>query len=229
MFDDSNGDIYKLSLPISHNSTITSYQSFGTTSNNSNQSILAFSSSAKRKEPIHPINIQNIILNLKVKYNYSEIHKFIEELNCSTHQSTMNNQKLSVLQLYTLYTLSDPVDMSNQTARKIYRPTLFIRKNDAFGPFNHNYLLNLFDIEYECPDKDDFPQVWKTTNDTSVTVNVFQLNSKVETSTNVSESDTTTLIGMLRAICREHNYDENSDANRWFDCLRSKNFYFFFS
>ncbi|CAF0976910.1 unnamed protein product [Didymodactylos carnosus] len=103
---------------------------------------------------------------------------------------------------------------------KIYRPTLFIRKNDALGSFNHYYLLNLSDIEYECPNKVEFPNVWKTTDDTNVIITVIQpgsartdtILSTTEVNGNIIDYDTTTLIGVLRAICRENKYNEE-DAN----------------
>jgi hypothetical protein len=223
IFDDGNESLHKIREPISFNST--------TAPSSSNKSTIWPSSPIKSKEPIQPIDINDIVLNLKVKYNYPHIRKFIEELTCPNNEIKVNNRILSVLQLYTLHILNDPIDMSNQTMRKIYRPTLFIRKNDAFGPFNHYYLLNLFDIDYECPNNSKFPEVWKTTNDTNVIVNVLQLSNTTtlttEANTNVIENDTTTLIGILRAICRENKYDEE-DANKWFDCLRGKFFFISF-
>ncbi|CAF3312434.1 unnamed protein product, partial [Rotaria sp. Silwood2] len=64
--------------------------------------------------------------------------------------------------------------MSNQSVRKVYRPSLFVRKNDAFGAWSFNFLLNLLEIDYRCSNNQDFPEVWKTTDQTRVTVNVIQ-------------------------------------------------------
>ncbi|CAF4503174.1 unnamed protein product [Rotaria socialis] len=201
-FDDSNDDLYRIREHDSFNSITVPHQSLMATSSSSNIS-------TKVEELIPPIDIKDIILNLKVEYNYPEIYKFIEELKSPNNEMKVNNRILSVSQLYTLHILNDLIDMSNQTIRKIYRPTLFIRKNDAFGPFNHYYLLKLFDIEYECPNKDNFPKVWKVTVDTNVIVNVLQLstatNFPTEANSNAIENDTATLIGTLRAICENIN------------------------
>ena len=122
--------------------------------------------------PDTPIVINNIVLNVNIRYNHDEIDKFIDTLKLPNETMLIGNRKLSVLQLYTLHMLNDPIDMRNLTERKTYRPRLFVRKNDKFGPFNFHYLLNLFDLEYEMNknEGDEFPKLWKTTFDTKVTV-----------------------------------------------------------
>ncbi|CAF0853024.1 unnamed protein product [Adineta steineri] len=172
------------------------------------------------KEIERPIDINGIILKLKVKYDYPEIHKFIEDLRDPKGFLIVNGQRQSILQLYTLRILNDPIDMSNQTDRKVYRPTLFIRKNDAFSPFNHYFLLNLFDIEYEYINNNDFPKLWKTTMNTNVIIP--PPTSTIESNVNITTHDTTTLKGVLYAICRENKYDKN-DAEQWFKCLKEEN------
>ncbi|CAF3922858.1 unnamed protein product [Rotaria magnacalcarata] len=114
--------------------------------------------------------------------------------------------------------------MSNQSVRKIYRPTLFIRKNDAFGPWNFNYLLNLMEIDYQCSSDEGFPKVWKTTDRTTVIVNIIQCKDqnstnfatqkKDDTESATPEEESTTLLGVLIQICRQNKYDEK-DANLW--------------
>lgn len=221
MFDDSGDYLYtpyEPSLPPSQTTTTTAHESLN---NNSNPSTM-ISSNKNEKKLLLPTNITSVILNLKMKYEYTELKKFIDELKNPKKELKMFNRDLSILQLYTLNILNEPVDMSNQSEKKIYRPKLFVRQNDTFGPFNHYYLLNLFEIEYKCPNDGEFPDVWKTTDDTDVTVKIVPCVSQHTTTiTNVVENDTTTLIGMLRAICRENNYDE-TDANKWLDYLKRK-------
>lgn len=219
MFDDSGDYFYKPFEIRSHQSV----------TDNSNISTMTSSSERKEKISILPTNVNDVILNLKLKYDYPKLHEFIRELTCPKSELKTMSREFSILQLYTLHLLNDPIDMSSQSEKKIYRPKLFHRKNDEFGPFNHYHLLNLFNIEYECPNQGQFPDVWKTTDDTNVTVKVFQRVSQGSNlpETNEIENDTTTLIGMLRAVCRENNYDE-ATANKWFESLKSKLFSFNF-
>jgi hypothetical protein len=176
-----------------------------------------------------PTIIPAIILNLKVKYDHLYIREFVTEITSPDNKFTINDRKLSLLELYTLFILNDPIDTSNQNVCKIYRPTLFTRKNDAFGPFNHYFLLNLLDIEYECPNNLAFPKLWKTTNGTIVTIKKVNFNSnaagnetsKAEDVKNLLDNENTTLLDLLLTICRENKYDER-DANAWMASLRSK-------
>jgi hypothetical protein len=228
MFDDSGDYLYtsyEPSLPPSRTTTTVTHESLN---NNSNPSTM-ISSNKNEKKLLLPTNVTDVILNLKMKYDYPELKKFIDDLKSTKTELKTFNRDLSVLQLYTLNILNEPVDMSNQSERKIYRPKLFVRRNDELGPFTYYYLLNLFEIEYECPNQGEFPEVWKITNETNVTVKIFPHTSQHSdpllstTQSNVIGNDTVTLIGMLRAICRENNYDE-IDANKWLDYLKSKFF-----
>jgi hypothetical protein len=169
---------------------------------------------------VTPVEISDIILIVKIRYNYDEIRQFIDELRHPNENLLRGDQKLSVFQLYTLYMLDDPIDMSSQTERKVYRPKLFVRKNDKFSPFNFYFLLNLFDIEYKLGGTDDadFPTVWKTTFETKVTVNVIPWNRKEarKTSTELDADENTArnLLDVFKIICREQKYDE-SYATEW--------------
>ncbi|CAF3706319.1 unnamed protein product [Rotaria socialis] len=195
----------------------------------SNQLSTASSSSPKSSSENLPTTIETIVLNLKIKYDHLYIRKFVTELTSPDERFKISNRKLSLLQLYTLSILNDPIDTSNQNVCKIYRPTLFTRKNDAFGPFNHYFLLNLFDIEYECPNNFNFPKLWKITNETNVIVKEINFRSnaaenetsKAEGVKNLVDNENTTLFDVLLTICRENKYDER-DANAWIASLRSK-------
>lgn len=223
MFDDSGDYLYipyEPSLPPSRTTTTTA-TAYESLNNNSNPSTMT-SSKENEKKSLLPTNITHIILNLRVKYDYPELKNFIDELKNPKKELKLSNRDLSILQLYTLNILNEPVDMSNQSEKKIYRPKLFVRLNDAFGPFNHYYLLNLFEIEYQFPNGGEFPDVWKTTDETDVAVEIISCVSQHTTTIRtVVENDTTTLIGMLRAICRENNYDE-TDAKKWLEYLKRK-------
>ncbi|CAF3859384.1 unnamed protein product, partial [Rotaria sp. Silwood1] len=176
------------------------------------------------EEQTKPTLVNDLILNIKIRFNYAEISDFVRELSTPNADISSHfhlDHPLSVLQLYTLHIFKTPVDMSARKDRKIYRPTLFTRKNDAFSPFNFYFLLNLFDLEYEC-NSGDFPKVWKTNSLTKVVIR--QTTSVVGTGTmitasDLNESDLTTLEGVLRAICRENRYDEN-DAEKWMKSLK---------
>lgn len=161
-----------------------------------------------------PAEIPDIVLNVKVKHNYEEIDQFISELQWPNEALVIDHRWLSVFELYTLQLLNDPVDMSSLTERKMYRPKLFIRKNDKFSPFNFYFLLNLFDIDYRLKDNQQFPKVWRTMfNRTKVTVNVTKLNQMEESRTslelNVKEHEATSLLDVLEIICREQKYDKD--------------------
>ena len=168
--------------------------------------------------------ITDITLNVKVKYDYEEIDQFITDLLWPYEALVINDRWLSVFQLYTLHLLNDPVDMSSLTERKFYRPKLFIRKNDKFSPFYFQFLLNLFDIEYQLKNDQQFPEVWRTTFDkTEVTVNVMKVNQKEGSGTslelNVEEDETRNLLKVLKLICREQKYDEDH-ARVWEKALQ---------
>jgi hypothetical protein len=119
--------------------------------------------------------------------------------------------------------------MSNQAVRTIYRPTLFIQKNDAFGPWSFNYLLNLLELDYECKDYDDcFPRVWKTTDATEVTINIIGSTKTMIMDTSSTDTpivdkteESATLFGILKQVCRQNKCDE-SDADVWLRSLKGK-------
>ena len=166
-------------------------------------------------QPLTSTEIKTIVLNVRVRYKYDEIEKFIDELRQSNETLSIDDRKFSVFQLYTLRMFNDPVDMSSLTERKIYRPKLFVRKNDKFSPFNFNYLLNLFDIEYEMSESEDegeFPKLWHTTSDTEILVNVIKLNpAELERTSIESKSEKNearSLEDIFKIICREQKYDE---------------------
>lgn len=182
---------------------------------------------ATEPQPTIPVVINDIVLNVRVRYNYDEIDRFIDELQLPKENMLVNKQKLSVFQLYTLYMLDDPVDMTSQTERKVYRPKLFIRKNDKFSPFNFCYLLNLLDIDYELSETNgkEFPIVWKTTFDTKITVNVVKLNhtedGRMLTEQNSGGNNVRNLLDVCKIICREQKYDE-SHAIKWKQSFEGK-------
>lgn len=213
MFDDSGDYFYKPYYISSHQSS----------TDNLNRLTMTASSARKDKISTVPTTVEHVILNLKLKYKYPELLEFVQELTCPKNELKTTNREFSILQLYTLHLLNDPIDMSSQSEKKIYRPKLFLRKNDELSPFNHYYLLNLFNIEYECPNQGQFPDLWKTNNDTKVTVAVFscELQPSDRPEANETENDTSTLIDLLRAVCQENNYDE-ATANKWLECLKSK-------
>lgn len=180
-------------------------------------------------QPIHqekpisstPVVIKTIILNVKIRYNYEKIDQFIDELQRPNEMLVVGDEKFSVFQLYTLHLLDDPIDMSSLNDRKIYRPKLFVRKNDKFSPFNFKYLLNLFDIEYQMDEAEnkEFPKLWKTTFQTNVLVNPIKVNPTVDIGQTSFESNTTenksrNLLDVFKIICREQKYDEEC-ANKW--------------
>jgi hypothetical protein len=166
--------------------------------------------------PSTPVEINDITLHIKIKYECEKVRTFIADLSKSNSDMTVNGRTLSVLQLYTLYTLNVPVDMSNRSARKVHRPTLYIQRNDEFGPFKYYYLLNLFDIEYTIDG--EFPTLWKTTFNTNVTVKPPETNStESDQATSTSNvNNAATLLDVFKIICREQKYDE-SHATVWQD------------
>ena len=173
------------------------------------------------------IVVNHIVLNVKIRYIYDELDKFIAELQRPNDTMLIGDEKFSVFQLYTLHMLNEPVDMSNLTERKIYRPKLFVRKNDKFSSFNFNYLLHLFDMEYAMAktEGNEFPKLWKTTFDTKVTVNIIKVNSNAVGRTpsvvNSDQNEGRSLLDILKIICREQKYDERH-AIEWKANLEGK-------
>lgn len=102
-----------------------------------------------------PETVQQLILNVRLKYPYEALEKFVNKL-LEEHQDLPNSadgRHLSVLQQYALVSTHTTIDMSNQTDRSYYRPDLTIRKNDAFGAWNYNHLLGLLELDYQCADQ----------------------------------------------------------------------------
>ncbi|CAF0843802.1 unnamed protein product [Didymodactylos carnosus] len=186
---------------------------------------------ALETEPV--VSLNDIILHVKIKYNYKELHNFINDLSAPNADMTLNGRILSVFELFTLCLLNEPVDMSKRTDRKIYRPMFNIQKNDSFiTPFNFNVLLNLLEIEYENGTEDKFPKVWKTLSSTNVTVKKVEL---LESDTVATAADTTAVqpaaandIGavmlgdILELICRQKNYDEKEYVPIWLKNLKAE-------
>jgi hypothetical protein len=170
--------------------------------------------------------IKDLLLYVKLKYEYDEIRAFYEELSKPNKDMVVGNETLSILQLYALHTLNNAVDMSNQTVRKVYRPTLSIHRNDEFSPFKYYFLLNLIDIEYAVGGTSggEFPLLWKTTFETKVTVKLIESGStedcRASSSLNVSSNDSAiTLLDVFKIICREQKHDE-SHATLWEDSFK---------
>jgi hypothetical protein len=174
---------------------------------------------------VTPTEISDIVLNIKVKYNYEEINEFINELRLPNETMLIGNRRLSVFQLYTLHSLNDPVDMSSLTERTIYRSKLFIRKNDKFSPFNFCFLLNLFDIEYQMNHDEQFPKVWRTTFNTKVKVNVMKFSQmedgRTSSELNDDKHEARNLLDVFKIICREQKYDEQH-AKEWKEKFQGK-------
>ncbi|CAF3315050.1 unnamed protein product [Rotaria socialis] len=188
------------------------------------------SSSAAAAAPIEVLNVAEIIVNLYVKCNYPELNDFVRELQEPNEHMKINGQSVSILNLYALLSTKDPIDMSNQTKRMTYRPNLFVRKNDMYGPWNFKYLLSLFELDYQCAtDNDEFPKVWKTTMTTKVHVKIISNfersdDTKETQEQSKSSAEDITLIGLLKTICLQNKCDE-SDANIWLKALKGSTSY----
>ena len=186
-------------------------------------------------EPIEVVPIDAIIVNIHLKFSYNELETFVDELMSPNEHLRADNgeQCVSTLHQYALISTREPIDMSNQSVRVTYRPNLFTRKNDAFGPWNFNFLLTLLELDYQRDDasEPDFPKVWKTTSTTKVRINrVHKATVKVSPVATVGRSETKappkeqekddiTLTGLLKTICRQNKCDE-SDASIWLRALK---------
>jgi len=184
------------------------------------------------------VNVDSIVLSIYVKYSYTELEAFVDEIMSPNEhlRSSDTEECVSTLHQYALESTREPIDMSNQSVRTTYRPNLFTRKNDAFGPWNFNFLLSLLEIDYQRADtnENEFPKVWKTTPTTKVHVNrvskdasqTSQLTTSISPETRTApkeqQKDNITLIGLLKAICRQNKCDE-SDADIWLRALKGMN------
>jgi hypothetical protein len=170
--------------------------------------------------------IDAIRLNIRLKYSYPHLQAFVDELmQPNEHlRSSKNGQCVSVLHQYALISTSEQIDLSNQSVRTIYRPNLFIRKNDAFGPWNFNVLLNLLELDYQCddPNQNEFPKVWKTSSTTKVHIHREEMKKKDASTNTATNDDNIKLDCLLKKICRQNNYDEG-DAVFWEKALKGIN------
>ncbi|CAF5184833.1 unnamed protein product, partial [Rotaria magnacalcarata] len=120
-----------------------------------------------KRQSIEPVILNEIVLNIYIKFDKDkQVEALIEELkkpNTNIPKGS-NGQHVSTLRQYALESTCDAIDMSNQSVRLIYQPNLFTRRNDAFGPWNFNYLLTLLalDYQYDQSGQSQFPLVWKT-------------------------------------------------------------------
>jgi hypothetical protein len=176
-------------------------------------------------EPMEVITVDSIVLNIYLKHSYVELEAFVDELMGPNENLRVNatEQCVSTLHRYAFISTRDPIDMSNQSVRTAYRPNLFTRKNDAFGPWNFNFLLDLLELDYQRDDakKSEFPKVWNTTSTTKIRVNEVKkaaqqgsINEPVQ-----QQQDDITLFDLLKTICRQNKCDE-SDANIWLRALK---------
>jgi hypothetical protein len=179
-----------------------------------------------------PINVEAIIINVYVKFNYQELDDFVKELQETQDFLQINGHPASILHMYALQSTRDPIDMSNQKVRTTYQPNLFIRKNDMYGPWNFKYLLDLLALDYRCSTNNgQFPEVWKSTAKTTFhTVIIPSFERQNDTTdaqrSSVTSQDDVTLIGLLKMICRQNKCDE-SDANLWLKTLKGMILCFF--
>ncbi|CAF1570494.1 unnamed protein product, partial [Didymodactylos carnosus] len=104
-------------------------------------------------------------------------------------------------------------------------------KADTFGAWNFNFLLGLFDIDYECVDNEnnnEFPPIWKTTFETNVNINIIYLNDQYETINNKKIENklnipATTLLDALKSI---YPYRE-SKATLFGDIHRVRRYFYY--
>ncbi|CAF1433523.1 unnamed protein product [Adineta steineri] len=169
-----------------------------------------------------PVSLEELTMTIRIKFEYIQLKEFVDKLN------TPNEKGLSVFQLYALRSTSKPIDMSNQTERPVYRPNLFIRKNDKFGPWNFNYLLDLLELDYRPDMKGShFPKIWCTTLYTSVNVTIIPYDESPNNPTDIinpsdSIEEINTLEDLLRSIGRQNKYDQE-DIKKWMKDLEDEN------
>ncbi|CAF4556236.1 unnamed protein product [Rotaria sp. Silwood2] len=177
---------------------------------------------SKKLLSMEPVILNTIILNVNIKYDKdNHVEALVKELMMpNEHLSKgQNGQHFSTLHQYVLESTRESVDMSNQKERFSYQPNLFTRKNDAFGPWNFNYLLTLLSLEYQCGESDrkQFPPVWKTCPTTIVQVNIikeYQNNATNATAIQIptelfGKKDDVTLKGLFKIICRQNQRSED--------------------
>jgi hypothetical protein len=174
----------------------------------------------KKNDNPTPTTLEEVTVHIRIKFKYAQLKDFVEELKKPNDILIVNGKSVSVLQVYSLRSTNTPIDMSNQTERSIYRPNLFIRKNDKFGPWNFNFLLNLFELDYRPRTNDgQFPKIWQTTSNTSVDVIVIPYTEPTNdgtetTNSSVSPEAIITLEDLLASICRQNKCDA-ADVKIW--------------
>ncbi|CAF0835129.1 unnamed protein product, partial [Adineta ricciae] len=187
-------------------------------------------SNAETKEMPKAEPIEELTMIIRIKFEYSELKQFVDNLNTPDPDNPLviNNKPISVFHLYALRSTSKPIDMSNQTERLVYRPNLLIRRNDKFGPWNFNRLLNLIELDYRPGTKgNQFPKLWYTTTSTSVSVTIIPYaeptndGTEVDTSTDSSEA-MNTLEDLLKSISHQNNYGYE-DVENWLKDLKGEN------
>ncbi|CAF4078898.1 unnamed protein product [Adineta steineri] len=189
--------------------------------------------SKERPKQMEVVTIKAIVINIYLTINKTQLHTFVKDLQtpCKHLQVGNDGNHISLLRQYVLNSTSKPIDMSNQSERTVYRPNLFIRKNDAFGPWNYNYLLTLLELDYQCDElnRPEFPPVWKTDTNTQVRVNSVNKYEGAANATLVQNSasashiqDDITLQGLLKAICRQNKCNEK-DTKKWLTALEEEN------
>jgi hypothetical protein len=178
------------------------------------------------------VTVDAIILNVYLKYSYKELEDLVDDLM----QPNKHLNSVSVLHQYALESTREPIDMGNQSNRTKYEPNLFTRKNDAFGLWHFNFLLNLLELDYEYAgaDGNQFPKLWKTTSTTKVRINKVKKDTQQTSASTESkvtstqqQQDDGTLIGLLKAVCRQNKYDEKIDATIWLNDLKGMNKHFY--
>ena len=190
------------------------------------------SNTERASEPVVVIvPVDAIVLNVYLKFAYEELAAFVNELEAPNEHLRSGNGGLvvSTLHQHALESTREPIDMSNQSVRTTYRPNLFTRKNDAFGPWNFNFLLTLLELDYERDEGNDrdFPKVWRTTSATTVRINRVRKaadnhnQSETQATANGEDTDNVTLAGLLKTICRQNKCDE-SDAKLWLQALKGR-------
>ena len=168
-------------------------------------------------KPVTPLQAANVVtlksITLRIYIRYDRgghVKALINELKQS------NGEKRSTLDQYVLESTCDPIDMSNQDKRLSYQPNLFIRRNDAHGPWISHHLLTLLSLDYCC--ETELPAIWKTNEDTKVQVMTFEPGeTKISArgaAPMTTSNDDRTLKSFFETICRQNQRNE-SLAGKW--------------
>ncbi|CAF3947841.1 unnamed protein product [Rotaria sp. Silwood1] len=101
---------------------------------------------------LKPVTLNTIVLNIYIKFDRDKrVEALVKKLKEPYPHLPKgpNGEHVSILHQYALESTRDSIDMSNQSERFVYQPNLFVRKNDAFGPWIFNYLLSLLALDYQ--------------------------------------------------------------------------------